>query len=155
MPLSSNAAAAANTPSSSIAWLTLLTFTIPGLDPLRVVNNTEDIISRGNTFLACGFEIILPVDDGETMPTVKLTIPNADREIIEWIRGFPVAPALMMEIILSNSPDVVERSIDWMRLADVTYDALQITGTLAVENVLSAGFPSEKYSPVRFPALAV
>jgi hypothetical protein len=155
MILSPNANAAANAISSPIAWLTLLTFTIPGRDPLRVVNNTEDIISRGNTFLACGFEIILPTDDGETMPNVKLTIPNADREIIEWIRGFPTAPALMMEIILSNELDIVERSIDWMRLVNVTYDALQITGTLAVENVLSSGFPGERYSPVRFPALAV
>jgi hypothetical protein len=155
MQLSQNALSAAYAHGSSLAWLTLLTFSIPGREPLRVVNNTEDIASRGNLFLACGFEIILPVDDGETMPTVKLTIPNADRQIIEWIRGFPVAPALMMEIVLSNQPDTVERSIDWMRLADVTYDALQITGTLAVENVLSAGFPGEKYSPVRFPALAV
>jgi hypothetical protein len=153
--LSTQANIAANAISSSVAWLTLLTFTLPDRDPLRVVNNTLDVVSRGNTFLACGFEIILPVDDGDTMPTVKLTIPNADREIVEWIRGFATAPTLMMEIILSNSPDVVERSIDWMRLADVTYDALQVTGTLAVENVLSAGFPGEKYSPVRFPALAV
>jgi hypothetical protein len=155
MPLSPNANAAANAISSPIAWLTLLTFTLPGQTPLRVVNNTEDIISRGNTFLACGFEIILPNDDGESMPTVKLTIPNADRQIVEWIRGFPVAPNLMLEIILSNQPDVVERSVDWMTLTNVTYDALQISGTLAVENVLSGGFPSEKYSPVRFPALSV
>jgi hypothetical protein len=155
MPLSPNANAAANAISSPIAWLTLLTFTLDGQEPLRVVNNTLDVVSRGNTFLACGFEIILPTDDGEAMPTVKLTLPNADREIIEWIRGFPTAPNLMMEIVLSNDPDTVERSIDWMRLVNVNYDALQITGTLAVENVLSAGFPGERYSPVRFPALAV
>lgn len=153
MPLSPQAYVAANATSSPVVWLTLLTFSMPGETPIRVVNNTEDIVSRGNTFLACGFEIILPSDDGEAMPTVKLTIPNADRQIVEWIRGFPSAPTLMMEIVLSTQPDTVERSIDWMRLADVTYDALQITGTLAVENVLSAKFPGESYSPVRFPAL--
>lgn len=153
--LSAQANTAANKASSPIVWLTLLTFTIPGRTPLRVVNNTEDIVSRGNTFLSCGFEIILPNDDGDSMPNVKLTIPNADLLIIDWIRGFPIAPTLMMEIVLSSQPDIVERSIDWMRLANVTYDALQITGTLSVENVLSAGFPCEKYSPVRFPALIV
>lgn len=155
MPLSSNANVAANAISSPVAWLVLLTFTLPNKDPLRVVNNTLDVVSRGNTFQACGFEIILPSDDGEAIPNVKLTIPNADREIVEWIRGFPTAPTLMMEIVLSNQPDIVERSIDWMRLSNVTYDAIQITGTLAVENVLSAGFPGEKYSPVRFPGLIV
>lgn len=153
--LSNQANIAANAISSNVAWLVLLTFMLPGRDPLRVVNNTTDIYSRGNTFLACGFEIILPNDDGDSMPTVKLTIPNADREIVEWIRGFPMAPTLMMEIVLSSQLDIVERSIDWMRLSNVTYDAIQITGTLSVENVLSAGFPGEKYSPVRFPGLTV
>lgn len=153
--LSNQANIAANTISSNVAWLVLLTFTLPGRDPLRVVNNTLDVVSRGNTFQACGFEIILPNDDGDSMPTVKLTIPNADREIVEWIRGFPMAPTLMMEIVLSTQLDIVERSIDWMRLSNVTYDAIQITGTLSVENVLSTGFPGEKYSPVRFPGLTV
>lgn len=153
--LSPSGNVAANAISSDVAWLTLLTFSIPGEDPLRVVNNTENVISRGKTFLPCGFEIILPADDGEAVPLVKLTIPNADRSITEWIRGFEIAPNLMMEIVLSNRPDVVERSIDWMRLVDVTYDALQITGTLAVENVLSAGFPCENYSPTHFPGLVV
>jgi hypothetical protein len=155
MPLSVNGNIQANAISSPVAWLALLTFTLPGRDPLRIVNNTEDVMSRGNTFIASGFEFILPNDDGESMPQVKLTIPNVDRNIIEWIRGFPTAPTLMLEIVLSNAPNVVERSIDWMRLSNVTYDALQITGTLIVEDVLSAGFPSESYSPVRFPGLIV
>jgi hypothetical protein len=155
MPLTVNGNIEANAISSPVAWLALLTFTLPGQEPLRVVNNTEDVVSRGNTFLSSGFEFILPNDDGESLPQVKLTIPNADRNIIEWIRGFPTAPTLMLEIVLSNAPDVVERSIDWMRLASVNYDALQITGTLVVENVLSAGYPSESYSPTRFPGLIV
>jgi len=153
--LSTQANISANAISSNVAWLTLLTFTLPGQDPLRVVNNTLEVVSRGNTFLPCGFNIILPTDDGEAIPTVKLTIPNADNQIVEWIRGFAVAPVLMMEIILSSQPDIVERSIDYMKLSDVTYDALQISGTLAVENVLSSGYPIETYSPSRFPGLHV
>jgi hypothetical protein len=120
-----------------------------------VVNNTENVISRGNTFLPCGFEMILPTDDGDSLPTVKITIPNADRQIVEWIRGFPTAPTLMMEIVLSSQPDVVERSIDFMRLVDVSYDVMAVSGTLAIENVLSAGYPKETYSASRFPGLNV
>lgn len=153
MPITPQGHIAANAISSPVAWITLLTFTMPGLEPLRVCNNTEDVVSRGNTFIPCGFNIVLPNDDGEALPTVKITIPNADRMIVEWIRGFPTAPELMLEIVLSNQPDIVERSIDYMRLVDVTYDALQVTGTLMIENLLTAKFPSESYTPVIFPAI--
>ena len=151
--LSPSANAAANSQNSRVAWLTLLTFTLPGLEPLRVVNNNEDIISRGNKFVACGFDIILPSDDGEQLPTVKLRIDNADGMIIDWIRGFTTAPILMLEIVLSDRLDVVERSIDFLRLSSVGYDCLEVNGTLSVENVLSSKFPAESYSPVFFPAI--
>jgi hypothetical protein len=155
MPLSTQGNISANAINSINVWHTLLTFSLAGHEPLRVCNNTEDVISRGNKFIPCGFDIVLPQDDGESLPTVKIAIPNVDRMIIEWIRGFPTAPTLMLEIVLSSQPDIVERSIDYMRLSDVTYDSMQITGTLHIENVLSAGFPSESYTPIIFPAIQV
>jgi hypothetical protein len=144
----------ANAVSSDAAWLVLLTFTLPGEPPLRVVNNTEQIVSRGDTFEPTAFEITLPTDDGEQLPKVQLEIVNVDGSIMEWVRGFHVAPNLKLEIVLSTQPDVVERSIDFLKLNNIDYDALTISGTLVVENAMTAGFGSI-YSPFEFPALHV
>ena len=138
--------------NSEAAFLVLLTFTLPGAPPLRVVNNTVEIVSRGETFTATYFEIVLPSDDGEQLPEVKLAIQNIDQRILEWVRGFRTAPNLKMELVLSTQPDVVERSIDYLRLDEISYDALEITGTLRVENVMSAAF-GDVYEPVQFPGL--
>jgi hypothetical protein len=143
---------AANAISSDAAWLVLLTFTLPGEPPLRVVNNTEPVTSRGDTFEPTAFEITLPTDDGEQLPKVQLEIVNVDGIVLDWVRKFPVAPNLKLEIVLSTQPDVVERSIDFLKLTSVDYDSLTISGTLLVENVLSAGYGGQ-YSPFEFPGL--
>jgi hypothetical protein len=150
--MSTQGTIAANSINSDAAWLCLLTFTLPGEQSLRVVNNTEQIVSRGDTFEPTAFEITLPTDDGELLPKVQLEISNVSGEIMSWIRGFHVAPNLKLEIVLSTQPDTVERSIDFLKLTSVDYDSLTISGTLLVENVLSAGYGSV-YSPFEFPGL--
>lgn len=145
------------TTSSTVAWLTLLTFWLPSdpaLDPIRVCNDNLPFVSRGQTFLPVPFDIQLPADNGEQLPTVKIQISNVS-EIIEAIRGYPEAPRVKLEIVMNITPDTVERAIDFLRLNTVSYDAIQITGDLTVEDVLHSGFPRERYTAVNFPGLIV
>ena len=152
MPLSPQGTIESNSINSDAAWLVLLRFTLPGEPPLLVCNNTEPVISRGETYEPTYFEIVLPTDDGDSLPEVKLAIQNVDGRILEWVRGFSTAPILTMELVLSTQPDVVERSIDYLRLEEIDYDALTITGTMRVENVMSAAY-GDTYNPVQFPGL--
>ena len=63
-----------NLPEIDVAFLHLLTITAQG-DVIRLVNNNEDIVSRGDTFSAYPFMLALPVDDGINKPTgVSTTI---------------------------------------------------------------------------------
>lgn len=138
--------------SSEVAWLALLTITAEGLPPLRVVNNSEAIVSRGMTFEPYPFSVQLPSDDDQA-PTVTLTISNLDYAIVEFVRGQAVAPSVVVELVTSAYPDLVEKSLAFLKLMSVTYDALTLTGRLDVDDFISQRFPSEGYVPSLFPGL--
>ena len=139
--------------SASVAWLCLLTITASGAPPLYVVNNSEPVISRGVTYAPYPFSLQLPADDSETLPTVSLVISNVDRSIIEFVRSQQFAPAIVVELVTSLYPDIVEKALDFLTLTAISYDALSLTGTLSVDNFLGQKFPAEGYIPTLFPGL--
>lgn len=152
MPISSAAVPYLQATSSEIVFVPLLTLTLPNLPPLRCANNTVDIVSRGETFTATSFELVLPNQDSDKMPSVSLKIINVDRRITEYIRSLPVAPEMLLEIVTNVDFDLPEIVIDQLKLTDVSYDAFQVSGTLAINNWLNRAFGGT-YNPVAFPGL--
>lgn len=133
------------------ALLVLITITsADGERVSRFVNNNESVESNGNTFLAYPFTITLP-SDTEEVSYAQLTIDNVDRQITEFIRELLEPPTFKLEVVFSGSPDVVERSIDYLRLSTVDYDALSVTGTLVPLDKLSVRAVDATYNGVEFP----
>ena len=138
--------------STNEAFLWLLTIKT-SKETLRLVNNMEDIVSRNDKFTAYPFNISLPVEDGSKQLSLALNIDNVDQVLIEAIRGFLEPPVMTLELVLSSDFDTVEKRIDFLRLSNVEYDQLQITGQLKPNNVLGNAFPATSYDPSQFPAL--
>lgn len=139
--------------SSEVALLCLLTFSLPGHASLHVVNNSVDIVSRGVTYTHYPFRITLPADDTERLPTVTINIDNVSGEIMEYIRSLPEAPSLLLEVVSTINLDLVEKSVGFLRLQQVNYDSMTITGTLTLDNYLTKRFPADDYDPIQFPAI--
>jgi hypothetical protein len=139
--------------SSEIVLLALLTFTLPGQPTLRVVNNTEDVVSRGETFTAYPFTLALPSDDSDKLPSLSIQISNVSQELVEYLRQLPEPPVVLLEIVSNVDFDVVEKSIGFLKLNSVNYDALVITLSMQLDNFLARRFPKEDYIPATFPAL--
>jgi hypothetical protein len=121
--------------------------------PLRVVNNLENVTSRGNVYTAFPFAINLPNDDGETQPTMTITIDAVDQSLITLVRELEEPPTLTMELVMSATPDVVDKSIGFLRLVNVQYDVLQITATLQPVNFMAQRAVDSIYSGTEFPDL--
>jgi hypothetical protein len=121
--------------------------------PIRLVNNIESVTSRGNLYSAFPFELVLPQDDGETLPEVIISMSNVTLELIEDVRTLQGALSVTVEIILSDSPDYVEMSIEGMKTNNISYDAQRLQATCQVEDVLNLAFPQELYLPSNFPGL--
>jgi len=149
---------AVNVPSltasaTPVVWLALLRITAPGEEAVALVNNSEPVVSRGITYQPFPFALTLPADDSETLPKVALNLSNVDQSLVDYIRGAAEPPKIEVELITSAYPDTVEKSLTFLRLTEVTYDAITIGGTLALDNFLTQAFPAEAYTPPYFPAL--
>jgi hypothetical protein len=144
----------ANASSTNAAWFFLLSITpASGDEVIHLVNNNEPVVSNGITYIPYPFNLTLPLDTGDKIPTITLTIDNVDQLLVDAIRELEVAPSIRVQLITSVFPDLVEKDLDFLKLRNVTYDAMSITGTLEVASVWARKFPSEQVDPVHFPAL--
>jgi hypothetical protein len=134
-------------------WLVLLTIAHSTLaTPIRVVNNNEDITSRGNLYQAFPFEIVMPGQDPDSLPKAMLRFDNVDRTAIATVRSIDSAPTVTIEVILASQPDTVEISFPNLTLRNVKYDASVIEGELLFENLFSEPI-TYSMTPSRFPGL--
>ena len=91
---------------SEVPFLMLITVTHPSFgSTIRFVQNTEDIVSRGNTFLAFPVKITLSNDDGEREREVSIVFDNVSLALVEGLRSIHTPPDVTIEMILANDPD--------------------------------------------------
>ena len=152
--LSLAARQAVHAQETDAVFLLLLTLDHEDLaGPIRVVNNTEDVTSRGDTYIAWPFEIALPDEDPDSVARVTLRIDNVDREIVKNLRAISSPLSVGLEVVMAASPDTVEAGPFNMTLVSAEYDALTVTGEIAFEDVLNEPFPGHGYVPSAYPGL--
>jgi hypothetical protein len=151
--LSATAVASLNAQETGEVWLVLLTISHPDLPtPIRVVNNNEDITSRGNVYQAFPFEIVLPGEDPDSPPRAAIRIDNVDRSVIALIRSISSAPSVTIEVILASQPNTVEIAYSSLALRNVRYDPSTIEGELFFEPLFNEPITATM-TPSRFPGL--
>lgn len=144
---------ASNAVETGEIWLTLLTLDHPSLDdPIRLVNNNEPLLSRGDLYNAFAFEVELPEQSPESVGEATIRIDNTARDIITILRSIASPPVVSLEIVLASAPDVVEISFTGLVLRDTKYDAGSIRGTLRYEDIATEPL-SLQMTPARFPGM--
>jgi hypothetical protein len=131
--------------------LTLDQATLP--DPIRVANNTRDIVSGGETFVGYPFAITLPDEREDSIPQMTLRIDNVNRSIVQALRSITSSPTIQLDVVLADSPDTLEASFVGFTLRRASYDAVIVEGALTLEDVLNQGFPKLAFTPSITPAL--
>lgn len=149
--LSANARAALYAAASDEVWLQLITIEHASIGtPIRLVNNTEDIVSGGETFTAFAFELLLPATDAMQ---VELVVDNVTRELITEVRSIDTPLDITLEIVLASDPDTVEAGPFVFQSRAVEYDVQRLRLTLAYEPLLQEPFPAGEYTPLDYPGL--
>lgn len=135
--------------------LTLLTLTDPVFPggEMRLVNNTEDIISRGKVYTAMPFRITLPNDDGESNREVNIVLDNTSLEIIEYLRSTIEEIPAKVEVVLGSLPDEVQIDMTELVIRSIQYDVNNIQAKLSMDDFLNTEVTSENYNPSNFPGL--
>lgn len=135
-------------------WLQLLTIEHADLaTPIRLVNNTEDIVSDGQTFTAWSFPAILPAQNDGELPTVELALDNVTREFTATVRSLSTPFTITKEIIRASDPDTIEAGpyVYESRTARITDRTLRIE--VGTESIMNEPFPEATYTPTTNPAL--
>lgn len=133
-------------------FLTLLTLT-GSTETFRLVNNTRDIVSRGETYTAFPMRVRLPGDDGESAREFQIDFDNASLLLITALRSVTEPLPCKIEMILASLPDVVQISVEDLLVRSVTYNKNTVTARIVLDNFLVVGVPSEKYTPSLYPGM--
>jgi len=139
---------------TSAVFLELLTIDHADLaSPIRIVNNTESVVSDANTFDPFPFKVTLPQDVEDSEPVARLTISNVDQSIITALRTVTSAPTFTLAVVLSDSPSTKEYGPIDLELRDyqVTKDTISLN--LAMTNLSQEPYPYLNFDPVNFPGL--
>lgn len=152
--MSAAAKAAIFSQETDKVFLPLLEISHPTLeDPLRFVNNTENVTSNGDEYIAFHFDVDLPGEQDDQLPRVTLTIDNIDRAITQTIRSLTTPPTIRLWICLADTPDTIEAGPFEFELAAAEGNALTVSGELAYEPILNQRFPSGIFNPGNCPGL--
>jgi len=134
-------------PFLALVTLTHTTFTA------RLVNNTVDVISRGDTYLAFPMKIRLPVDDGETARDFSIEFDNVSLDLITQLRSVTGDIGVKIELILASHPDVVQMSHTDLLLRSVSYNSQRVSARIVLDSFLAVEMTSERYTPSIYPGM--
>lgn len=137
------------------APLILLEINHPDLTaPVRVVNDTQDVISNGNTYIAFPFRCTLPDDFEGQASKARLSINNVGKDLMYWIEttNGGSGSTCTFKQILRSVPNTVEWSIT-MNLFNVNVTMQEISAELGFENLFSRPAIKMQYRPDNSPGI--
>ncbi len=133
----------------------LLEISNPALaQPIRVVNDSDDLVHLGNTFVAYGFDCELPDDTQGKLPRARLVIDNAGEDLTQWLeasRGGCGTSVHFMQV-LRSAPDTIEWEIT-LDLTNVEVDWVTVAGELGFEDLMNRPAVAVSYRPSTAPGL--
>lgn len=162
MSMDGRAQLAAEHRGSVPIWL--LTFMHPALEaPIRLSSDRTKrlsidpyilgTISRGNEYLWVPMDFVLPGDDEEAPPQIRVTIEAVDRSIFNVVRASREPATCKIELVWSFSPNLVELTLDHFEVVSAPYDEAQVTINLSQESFWGESWPTGRFTPTYFPGL--
>lgn len=89
--------------------LELLTLFHPSFAvPRRYVNDYVSATSRGGVFAARPFEVVFPDEVEDQSPLMTISFDLLSGSDIDWARGFPSSPTVLIEVVRESDPNYVE-----------------------------------------------
>lgn len=134
-------------------WVVLITIEHADLPaPIRICNNTEDVVSDGETFTAWGFSPVLPAETDGELPAIELALDNVDRTFTTALRAITSPITLTEQVVRASDPDDVEAEFVFESRV-IHYEGTSVRIELASESLLIEAFPGDLYTRTTNPGL--
>lgn len=133
----------------------LLTIDHEALDePIRIVNDTQDLTSNGHEYTACGIAISLPTQPDSGAPKARLGVDNTSRELVAWLEATQGGSGATVTIqqVLRSDPNTIEFSTT-LDMSNVEVSAATILADLAYDDVFNQAAYPTTYNTITAPGL--
>lgn len=141
--------------SAPEAPLLLLEINHPALpEPVRVIQDTQNLTSNGQEYIACPFRCELPDDFEGQLPRATLAIDNIGNELMYWIETSAggSGSTVTFRQVMRSRPDLVEWSVT-MNLYNVTATMREVSGQLGYDNLFGRPAVQVDYRPDTAPGI--
>ena len=152
--LSQTAIEAVTAPETAAVFLTLLTIKVDDEPILYLVNDKQELVSQGHTYIPCAFQALLPDQTSDGNKTCKLQIDNSDIAIYKSIKAaIGKKISVSVGVVISTTPDVYEQGpLDFV-LRNINVTVQSITGELYDSYIQDRKFTALVYSPDEFQGM--
>src|SRR5690606_32307795 len=104
-------------------------------------NEFQSLVSGGNTFLTFPFEVSV-LNDEDREPESVIRIQNIDDRIGSTLIGLPSeSVSVTLQVVMRETPDVIEYDVVNLELVDIEINAIQITGRLMIRGLTTEPCP--------------
>ena len=131
--------------------LQLITIGLP--TPVRLVNNHEDVVSRGDTYTAHAFELPIVSDEEGTLPRVDVVIDNVSQLLVASVRSITEPLDIVFELVFNSDPDTLVAGPWTFQLREARYNTHSLRMSLQYEPLLDEPYPTGRFTPTDFPGL--
>lgn len=155
MSLTTESTAALQRVSDPHGFLNLLTITGGGIvQPVRIVDDTRDLVSQGETFLGLPFEVIPPKDASKEVPRAQLRIDNVGRELGQELESLEPGAELTatFQSVYRAQPDVVQYEFT-APLSGVRVNVFTASATMGPTELMRRSAVNIRFDPQTAPGL--
>lgn len=123
-------------------------------NPLRFVNDNQDVVSNGHNYVAARFSVTLPDDQDRQTPRATVSIGNVSRVLSPFFERTHGARGALMTLtqILRSNPDFIEDEVT-LDLRNVVVTPLVLSGQLGFDDILNKPGTPYTYRPETAPGL--
>lgn len=105
-------------------------------EPVRLINDSKDLVISGDTYLAMPFQVKRQSDIQNELPKVQLSISNVGRSLVKWIDSSGGGRNASIKILLvRRSSSVIEEEIE-LGISSVSVTMEVVTFNLVIQNNL-------------------
>lgn len=155
---------AASAEQTGAVPILLLTFEHDALpDPIRISSDRTGrlsdsplvygTVSRGDEFLWVPLSAILPDENDQAPPEMRISIAALDRSIFSIIRTSPEPATVTMELVYDGDLDTVQVSVANLKTQAAPYDEAQVSLVMGQDDFSTINYPRGRMNPIVAPGL--
>ena len=141
--------------TNTVGHVELLEVTNPSFSgPMQIVNDVQDFVSQGVTYIGIPFGFTLPDDVSGQAPRMRLQMDNVGRGISDELeRLLPGTTTMAKLIIVARDTPNVHEHVFWLPITQVSISGASAQATCSVDSLMRQAACKQIANPFTLPGI--